>query len=1101
MRAQKMLRLTSATSILIILLALGASAAGAAPNAPNGGMISGTISSPGGYPLESGTLVRLFDAGTEMVRGIATPDAATGAFQFGPVRNGLYVIKAIPPESSIYTQSLPKAVSMVNAAVNVGTLALTEPQISGTVLAPDGTTPVDAEILVYLGDGRMLQHVPAPEGAFKIGGLPVGGYGLQAFPNGELPYFRSIISPVNIEAGGSLQEIDLTLREAMLWGYARDDQGNPIHEAKVIVADESHEVETDLSNASGFWTIGGLAGGTYRLSALPPWPKSGLLPPEPLTVSIPGAANPYTLVFVSPPKVMTGIVTTNTGLPVFHALILARRVSLPGQAQALSGADGTYQLKLAPGLWALTVQSVDDSAPADWAYTLPPQFVFFRHDNLAESREQDFEVTLADATVSGVVSMPDGSTPPFTVTVALHSDEGVGRKALIDPVDGSFELKVPNGRYKVSIHPQDPGYVGPVVEPVTLPPEEAVDLGSVSLMARDAVISGTISAGGTGVSGIPVAAWGAGAPGALKSASGPDGLYALAVAAGQWHIQPAPGPDQPYLYIGEGEDVDIPAGGTVPEVDFELLATDATIAGILVNQADEPVQDAFGWAIASQTGNPAIHNGAPIENGAFTIHVPAGTYRVIADLPAGGKYTSTGQRQVTVASGGQTTVTLTVLEKNSQITGALWNPRAQDVVEGVAGLVGAWSQGNWAAAPINPGNGTFDLDVAAGVWRLNYRIDPQADYAKISGPLNVAAQAGHPAVVALPILPKDGKIEGTLLDPAGNPLADATVIAKGVNNLLEDLWQKTQSREDGSFSLEVPSGRYRLGAVSNNPDWLKPYERMVDVPFNGITSGHILQFRNPDIIASGTLTVNNTVESGVVHVWAWSPDGSFTQGRFPVTAGGGIATGSYELGILSGMTWNLGAAFETSTQYWLGEAQVNASQLKAGSDPMIQNIVLRGPFPKPAPVVVTFDAAVPQQISLADGTRIFIPAGAMPVTGQVTLRIVPLATLPHQQHVNIYKYGYAFLASDENGAPIEEHFNQEVIISFSYQEDELIRLHIHERRLKPAYYSTTEERWVFPENFVVDFETNRVTMQIDHFTDYVLTGPPTTSLFLPVISR
>jgi len=1096
MQAKRMFRLTSAASLLVLLLALGASTAGATPVAPNGGMISGNVSSPGGYPLESGTLVKLFEPGAETVRGVAMAEPATGTFQFGPMRNGLYVIKAVPPEGSAYTQSLPKAVSVVNAPVNVGELALTEPQISGSVLAPDGVTPVDAEILVYLGDGRVLQHVAAPAGEYQIGGLPVGGYALQAFPNGELPYWRSALTPVNIQATGNEQDIDLTLRPAQLWGYARDDQGNPIREAKVIAADANHEIDSDLSNAAGFWAIGGLANGSYRLTALPPWPKSGLLPPEPVTASVPSEANPYTLVFASPPKVVTGQVTTNTSQPVYHAQILAQRVDLPGQAQALSLADGSYQLKLAPGLWALTVQAVEDTAPADWAYRLPPQFVFFRHDNQPEGRTQDFEVTLADATVSGVATLPDGSTPPFTVTVALHSDEGVGRKTSIDPADGSFELKVPNGRYKVSIHPQDPGYVGPIVEPVALPPDGTLDLGSLGLLARDAVISGSISSDGAGVSGIPVAAWRTGAPGALKTDSGPDGLYALAVAEGQWHVQPAPGPDQPYIYTGDGQDIDILAGGTAPDVNFELLTTDATISGILVNPAGEPVEQAYGWAVASQAGNPAIHNGAPIENGVFTIHVPAGTYQVIAELPADGKYTSTGQRQVTVVSGGQTTVTLTVLVKNSHITGALWNPRAQQVVEGVAGLVGAWSQGNWTAAPINPGNGVFDMDVAAGLWRLNYRIDPQADYAKVSGPLNVAATAGNTAVVPLPVLPKDGKIEGVVFDPAGNPLAGATVVAKGLNDLTDDLWLKTQSQEDGSFSLEAPAGRYRLGANSGHPEWLKPYERVVDVPSHGISSGYILQFRSSDITVSGVLTVTNTFEGGKVKVWAWSPDGSFTQGDFPVTASGSSASGSYELGILSGMAWNLEAVFETSTQYWFGQAQV-----MAGSDPLVQDIVLHGPFPKPGPVVVTFDASEPQQISLADGTQIFIPAGAMPTTGQVTLRILPVAALPHQQQVNIYKYGYAFLASDENGAPIEDHFNQEVIISFSYQKSELAQLHIHERRLKPAYYSTTEQRWVFPENFVVDFEANRVMMQIDHFTDYVLTGPATTNLYLPIVAR
>ena len=366
-----MFRVTSAASVLILLLSLGASAAGAAPAAPNGGMISGTVSSPGGYPLESGTLVKLFEAGTETVRGIATPEAATGTFQFGPVRNGLYVIKAVPPEGSAYTQSLPKAVSVVNAPVNVGELALTEPQISGSVLAPDGTTAmqasmIDAEVLVYLGDGRVLQHVPAPGGEYQIGGLPVGNYGIQAFPNGEQPYWRSAVTPVNIEEGGSEQNIDLTLRPAQLWGHVQDDQGVPIREAKVIAANENHEIASDLSNASGFWAIGGLAPGIYKLTALPPWPKSGLLPPEPVMVSIPGATNPYTLIFASPPKVVNGYVTTNTNLPVFHALILARRVNLPGQAQAFSQADGSYQLKLAPGLWALTVKPVEDTLPADW---------------------------------------------------------------------------------------------------------------------------------------------------------------------------------------------------------------------------------------------------------------------------------------------------------------------------------------------------------------------------------------------------------------------------------------------------------------------------------------------------------------------------------------------------------------------------------------------------------------------------------------------------------------------------------------------------------------------------------------------------------------
>ena len=156
---------------------------------------------------------------------------------------------------------------------------------------------------------------------------------------------------------------------------------------------------------------------------------------------------------------------------------------------------------------------------------------------------------------------------------------------------------------------------------------------------------------------------------------------------------------------------------------------------------------------------------------------------------------------------------------------ALWDPRNQDVVEGVAGWVGAWSGQNWAAAPIDDGNGTYRLGVAAGLWHLNYRLEPQSGYAKINGPVNVPVQSGQTAVMPLGIVPKDGMIRGVVLAPDGAPLAGATVLAKGIGPHVQDLWLHAKSGEDGGFRLAAPYGRYRLGAAFNQPDWLKPAER------------------------------------------------------------------------------------------------------------------------------------------------------------------------------------------------------------------------------------------------------------------------------------
>jgi len=206
--------------------------------------------------------------------------------------------------------------------------------------------------------------------------------------------------------------------------------------------------------------------------------------------------------------------------------------------------------------------------------------------------------------------------------------------------------------------------------------------------------------------------------------------------------------------------------------------------------------------------------------------------------------------------------------------------------------------------------------------------------------------------------------------------------------------------------------------------------------------------------------------------------------------------GAYSLGVLSNTTWHLGAVYETPGQYWLAREEVTL-----GADGATQDLLLTGPHPKPAPVVVTFDAAQPQRIALADGTTIYLPAGALPAEGRVTLHVVPIARLPHQRHADVYRYGYAFTAVDAEGQPITEHFNQEVVISFAYEEWELRAAGISEFFLRPAYFSTTETEWTFPESYVVDTEANRVVMQIDHFTDFALTGEPGPRVLLPVVMR
>jgi hypothetical protein len=1058
-----------------------------------GGAITGTVTSPGGWPLPSGTVVKLFEPGGWDAFGQANVDPDTGSFSLGPVPNGLYVLKAVPPARSGYTQSEPVPVSVFNTAVDVGTLPLTEPQIFGTVTAPDGSTSTPAEVWVHTGAGLPIQRVAAPGGQFLVGGLPAGAYGLRASPVTDDPYWHSPLEPVTVN--GYTQTITLTLSAADLYGTAIDHLGNPVPKATVYaISLMAHTQEHDRTSASGFYAIGGLGAGTYLLAARPPWTEGALLPPRPISVTLPGATPPYTLTFRAPPKVVTGAVETNTGTPVLDAQVVAHRLDKGGRARTLSDASGSYRLDLSDGLWALTVKPISTTTPSDWVYPNPPQLVHFEHTSEPEHKQVDFIVVRADARVSGTVELPGGGVPTFTVTVSLHDDEGIGARTTISPTDGSLNIGVPNGGYKVWVTPKDAGYVGPVVEPIRVLPNTAYDLGTLTLIERDAIITGTVTdEGGTGVGGVPISARRPGAPGGARSVTGPGGEYTLSVAAGDWHVQPSPGPDQPYLYTGAGARVTISSTETVSDVDFQLIAADAMIAGLLVDEAGNPVPDAEGWASATHVVTPTLHNGAPIQGGAFGISVPQGTYRVAAHLPAGSPYMSTGERSVAVAGGETATVTLTVKEKDARIVGSLWDPREEEIVSGVNAGVLAWAGGNWARTPVDPGNGTFALDVAAGLWHLGYHVEPGSDYVGLMHHKNVALASGQTAPVPLLVAERDGAITGTVLGPDGAPLAGARVVADGSGPVVSHLWLTTHSDRQGQFHLRVPHGEYRLGATVGMTDAIKPALRRVFVPPDGVSGGHVLQFRRPDAVISGTVNISHTIGmTGTVFLWGWSEDDAFVTARVPVTD----LQGTYSLDVISNTTWHLGAVVETPSQYWLARERV-----ALGAGGATQDLVLSGPHPKPAPVAVTFDAALPQRILLADGTHIYVPAGAMPVEGQVTLHIVPLATLPHQRHANVYRYGYAFTAVDEEGQPITEHFYHEVVIGFAYKERELWAAGISEHFVKPAYFSTTANEWTFPESYVVDTELNRVVMQIDHFTDFALTGEPGSWVFLPLVLR
>ncbi|MCI0394501.1 MAG: carboxypeptidase-like regulatory domain-containing protein [Chloroflexi bacterium] len=1048
------------------------------------GLITGVVTDPAGGLPPAGAIVHLASP-DGAVHGQAAVDPATGEFSLGPVANGNYILQAKPPAGSPFTPSLPEFLVVTGGPVNVGTLALTEPSIVGTVYAPDGTTPATALVHVYRGNFK-VQSSLAPGGAIQLGGLLSGTYALQAEPVTGDPYWLSPRSPVTI-TDGVTQTIQLTLRPANVAGFITDPVGAPVGGATVhVLGLTSHHYRRDQSNPSGYFAIGDLVDDTYVLRVEPPWYADGLASPPPITFTVPP---PFTnlgqIALLTAPKVVQGIVETNTGVPVENARVLAHRLDHPGRQQTLTAADGAYHLRLSGGLWSLTVEHTPASNPSDWIYPYPPQLVYFQHNMQPEWKTVHFEVLTADAHVIGVVEMPGGGAPPFTVTVHLRTNEGVGRSQAIDPASGSFDIAVPHGNYILTVQPHDPAYAGPPPTPVYAPENGTVDVGTLTLIARDATISGLVlNSQGQGVGGVRVVAWSRHTPGA-QSWTNPDGSYALAVTAGEWLVRPVPPPTLPYVYDGQPISVTVASMQHVTGTDFVLTDANNQVVGQLVGPNGAPVH-AYGWAAAADEGGPV--NGAPIIGGNFTIYLPDGAYQVGVHLAPGSPWLVGPLQPVALSGGVSVSLTMPLLPQNANIVGALWDPRQEIVPTGVNGQVVANNSWAWVSDAINPANGTYQLGVSAGLWHLSYGVDPASGYVALDHHKVIPVQAGQTAAVPLPVVERDSLLQGVVLDPDGLPLAGAAVVANGLGRDVSQVMLRIVSGADGSFRLAVPHGLYRLYASHAQPGWLNPATRAIFAPPGGVTGGILLQFREPDVTLSGTTAITGGLpSSGRVHIWAYSDEGAAT--KTTVTLGD-----NYALGLLSNTDWHVGAVLETGNAFYAMRATV---QMGAGDETL--DLVLAGPFPKPGPVVVSFDASQPQSLELADGTGIFIPAGAMPVSGTVTLHITPIATLPHQHHAHLYKYGYAFVATDASGAAITSHFNQNVIIAFGYDEAELAALNLDEMHLKPAYFSTSTQSWTIPDNYVVDTAANRVVMQIDHFTDYSLLADPIYTAYVPII--
>ncbi len=692
-----------------------------------------------------------------------------------------------------------------------------------------------------------------------------------------------------------------------------------------------------------------------------------------------------------------------------------------------------------------------------------------------------------------------------------------------------------------------------------------------------------------------------------RAQTSPTGDFALPVTGGTWWVAVSLGQGDPYMpYRLQWQTiVNVEDGGTVDDVILRVAAADAWIRGTLINAATgQPADDACGVVAAYKQGQAGTYSFRRFTGSTFDLPVTAGTYRLsvipspdLEDLDGSipyppscepGKYLVTTVPQVEVNGPGVTSIQVQLaVRTGATIRGQLWNLTEKQSVTGVGGVMIGWQpaasgtgQGNWAAARIDPATGVGELQVTQGDWLVSYHVQAGSGYRAFPGVISVTVPSDVTTVdVHLPVVQPKQAVSGQVLDPDGNGVRGVIVTATGIGwqglrgaligpnqtpvGLSRDMAAVTN--KDGTFTLNLSYGVYRLSVLGppellkgqGDQPWISPQPEIIKLLPNQPAPTPVLRFRTGDATIHGHLSLaTGSAQSGKgtevelpAMVWAATAGGpsritGHTKVLVPMS---GTGEGDYSLPAIQGQRWVVQAVYEVGSSLWMTRAVVDVDSADVRLD-----LTLTPRDLLPAGVAQILDPDEPFYVELADGASLYIPAGALTVTGQVasakgataarpdaapridlptliSLQSSLIKTLgisvpvPCCSNVGVplspaYEIGAQLLQSAPQAgaqgvgampqlvplaAPADIELNVPMVLRIPYDASALAAEGISEEDIRVWYMPTDTADTREPvEDYVIDAEHDEVVIFAEGFGTYTLAAERTTwSVYLPFTLR
>ena len=1108
-----------------------------------------------------------------------------GKYAFSSVTDGLYEIEAMPWGTSSYSRvRVCHTVDSTHRALNIN---LTSPNITGTIATPTGSitsenpTPDAAVANTWVSlfvegpmgpGGNWYGGNANDQGVFGLGGITPGTYTLEVQPQwgsvySSKRYTNITLSDANADGIADATNLDTLIGTTStnfpnkairvgvpnLKGQVVDNNSQPVQGVWVMVHNDNWSQSSGgNTDNQGYFRIGGLSDGTgYQTEINLPWGGSqALVAPSGLTVDIAnsvgvikqaGTLLPNNKITLSPPtKTITGWVKKGGTTAVANARVEAHRDMGGGFFETKTGTDGTYTLEVSGGSWWVeTRPDCGGGVEPDWGYTEPPTRITFAEDNTTETQGVNFTVTVADATITGLVKTPTNTAVQYA-WVDIRGNKGIGNGTSTDN-NGRFSVKVPAGTYTVNVFSNLADYGSSDPKSATVASGQITDAGTLYLKTKDSHIRGFVQDdAGNPVQNVIVNAWLFDGAGWSMTYTDQTGAYDLSLWSGSWGVMVMP-MSQNYIYMGAPKKITITSNETSAGNNFQLKLANKTLkvkvkksdgtnvtdiwGGVWVRDTSlgsmldfgGPMEDIMGKAGMTTTAGPGMEKGGfaggGLMNGYTEIKVPAGTFEVGLGMPPGSKYTLSATQTVTIAATDTSKdIDLIVKANDATISGHFYLDADNDgvydsgeEVTGIRAFIHADRDGGgWQFTESNAAAGSYSLSVAGGSWYVDAFIDSSMtfgtnQYLVINEDVKtIVADAGS-ATRNFKVKKLDATITGTVYNPGvgtTSPMTDGLVWVFadfGSAEMVEEFKGPggpglgTFTNADGTYSLKVPAGTYKIGA--GLPPWdtrdlLNPDLITVPVASGATSTGNDLQFKESNATISGNITLAGVKKAGFVR--AWSEDGR--------GAGTVSLDGTYSLKATQGDTWHIVAAAEISNAYY--ESAETTVTTVSGTTTYSQNLALVSKnITVPEGVSATFDATQSKTIKLTkmvggvpqDEVVLEIPAGSIATSGTITVSITPTVNVKPDSKDKPIGLAYNFEARDSSGNKIEE-FVQNVTIYMSYDPTLIAASGYSVDSITPKYYDSQTGSWENYSNVVRDAVNNRFIIKTDHFSAGGTTG-------------